>query len=73
MGMSGAINCLSTEGKWAVVGFSTVSSGERDQTDSQAAHPATAGLGGQEINLDPRSYDPQLSACERTGELEEGQ
>lgn len=68
MGMSGAINCLSTKERRAVVGFSSVSSKKWDQTYSQAAGPATTSLGGQEISSDPPFYDPQLSASERLGE-----
>lgn len=72
-GMSRAIDCLSTKGRRAAVGFSTVSSRRWDQTYSQAARPATASLGGQEISSDPPFYDPQLSARERHGGLEVGQ
>lgn len=53
MGMSGAIDRLSTKGRKAAVGFSTVSSRKWDQTYSRAARPAISSLGGQEISSDP--------------------
>lgn len=73
MGMSGAIDRLSTKGRKAAVGFSTVSSRKWDQTYSRAARPAISSLGGQEISSDPPFYDPQLSASGRLGGLEVGQ
>lgn len=72
-GMSGAIDCLSTKGRKAAVGFSTVSSRKWDQTNSQAARPAITSLGGQEISSDPPFYDPQLSASGRLEGMEVGQ
>lgn len=70
--MSRAINCLSTKGGRAAVGFCSVSIRKWDQTSSQAARSATASLGGQEISSDPPFYDPQLSASKRHGGLEVG-
>ena len=63
--MSRTINCLSTRGRRAGLGFNSVSSRRWDQTYSQAARLATASLGGQEIRSDPPFYDSQLSARER--------